>query len=389
MIGGKKTEPQRKVEERGKIKEKREAEEEEEEKEGEKEEGEEERRKVEDQGPLLSQEEVDSLLRSLRGGEIKIEAKAEEERPKDRYPRYDFRKVGRFISKMRLPSLEVIHRRFATDSRSILSVALQKLIDVSMVDTSVIEFKDFMDNVPLPAVFTVISMKPLRGFCVWAFDATVAVVMVDILLGGVGKPKKAEGREFTRIEQRLIRRVINTMLKPYQEAWEPVIKLHPEIVRIESHPQFVSIVPESDLVVSTRYTIDMGMISGRMYMAIPYAILEPIKSQIQSAYQPTTLEVDKSWIERIVTRIKECPASIRVEIGKAKLTLRELLNLKAGDTLRLNTSPDEDCAIVFVQDVPKFKGIPGRSSDVKSVLITKLIKEEEEMREEILKKLIV
>lgn len=379
MVGRRREEGDRAVKRREEEKKKEEGEREEEKK----------PRRVEDHGPLLSQEEIDSLLRSLRGGEIKITPKEEEEKVTEKYPRYDFRKVGRFISKMRLPSLEVIHRRFATDSRSILSVALQRLIDVSMVDTSVIEFRDFMDNVPLPAVFAVISMKPLRGFCVWAFDATIAMVMVDILLGGVGKPKKAEGREFTRIEQRLIRRVINTMLKPYQEAWEPVIRLHPEIVRIESHPQFVSIVPESDLVVSTRYAIDMGMVSGKMYSAIPYAILEPIKSQIQSAYQPTTLEVDKSWIDRMITRIKECPASIRVEIGRARMTLRELLQLKVGDVIRLNSSADEDCAIVFVQDVPKFKGIPGKSGDVKAVLVTKFIREEKELREEVLKKLIV
>lgn len=387
MLGRPKGDDKKPIKRKEEVKDVEKAKKEEEEKE---EEEDRKRRKVEESGPLLSQEEVDALLRSLRGGEIRIAPKEElEEKPKDKYPKYDFRKVGRFISKMRLPSLEVIHRRFATDSRSILSVALQRLIDVSMVDTSVIEFRDFMDSVPLPAVFSVISMKPLRGFCVWAFDSAVAIVMVDVLLGGVGRPKKVEGREFTRIEQRLIRRVINTMLKPYQEAWEPVIKLQPEIVRIESHPQFVSIVPESDLVVSTRYTIDMGMVSGRMYMAIPYAILEPIKSQIQSAYQPTTLEVDKNWIERMITRIKECPVSINVEIGKGKITLRELIQLKSGDTIRLNTSPNEDCAIVFVQGVPKLKGIPGKSGDVKSVLITKFIKEENELRDEVLKKLIV
>lgn len=366
---------------------KKEKEREKEEEEKKKEEEEEKKKAELDQGPVLSQEEVDALLRSLRGGEIKLEPK--EEVAEDKYQRYDFRRVGRFISKMRLPSLEVIHRRFSTDARSMLSIALQRIIDISMIDTSVTEFGNFMDSVPLPAVFAVISMRPLRGFCVWAFDATIATVMIDILLGGMGRPKKAEGKEFTRIEQRLIRRVINTMLKPYQDAWEPVIKLQPEISRIESHPQFVSIVPESDLVVSVRYSIDMGTVSGRMYQAIPYAILEPIKSQIQSAYQPTTLEIDRSWIERMISRLKECPVRLRVEMGKAKLTLRELLQLKSGDVLRLNSSYDEDCAIVFVEDVPKFKGIPGKSGDVKAVLITKNIEKEEDVREEVLKKLIV
>ncbi len=340
--------------------------------------------------PILSQDEVDALIRSLRGGELVLEKKEKEGEVSevDRYPRYDFRKVGRFISKMRLPSLEVIHRRFATDARSILSSALQKIIDVSMTDVTVGEFGNFIDNVPLPALFVVISLKPLRGFCLWVFEAPVVMAMIDILLGGEGRAIKAEGREFTRIEQRLVRKIVSTIIKSYQTAWEPITELKPEIVRIESHPQFVSIVPETDLVVYTRYDVDLGMVSGRMYIAIPYSILEPIKTQLQSAYQPTSLELDRKWVERLIMRLKECPVGARVELGRAKITLRELINFKKGDVIRLNTSPEEESAVVHVQNIPKYKGIPGKSGNSKAVFITRSIKTEDEMRDEILRKLI-
>lgn len=351
---------------------------------------EEDKKKAEPEEPqqLLSQEEVDALLRGLREGEIPTPPE-KEEGPKDKYPKYDFRKVGRFISKMRLPSLEVIHRRFATDSRSILSVALQRIIDLSMVNVMVSEFGNFIDNIPLPALFCVVSMRPLRGFSIWVLEAPLVMAIIDILLGGEGRALKAEGREFTRIEQRLIKRVISTMLKPYAEAWEPIIQIEPEIVRIENHPQFAAIIPDTDLIVSTTYEMDLGMVTGKMYVGIPYSILEPIRSLLQAGYQPANLEVDRKWLERLIERLKEAPVTIKVELGKAKITLRELIELKKGDVIKLNTEPDEDSAIVFVQDVPKFKGVPGKYGNSKAVLITKKVETEEEMREEVLKKLII
>ncbi len=340
---------------------------------------------------LLTQEEVDALLMGLRGGEIKIKEPTSEElqRAAEKYPRYDFKKVGRFISKMRLPALEVIHRRFSTDARSILSVALQKIMDISMLDTTVGEFGNFIDNVPLPALFVVITMKPMRGFSLWVLEAPLVLAIIDILLGGQGRAIKAEGREFTRIEQRLIRRVLSTILKSYQTAWEPVIRIYPEIVRVESHPQFATIVPESDLVVYTRYDVDLGMISGKMYVAIPYSTLEPIKSQLQAGYQPTSLEIDRKWVERLVEQLKACPVSATVELGRVKLTLEELLKLKKGDVLVLNSSPYEESAVVYIQNIPKFWGIPGVSGEKKSIFVTKLIPSRDEKKLDILRRLLV
>ncbi|MFZ8802149.1 MAG: flagellar motor switch protein FliM [Candidatus Calescibacterium sp.] len=339
---------------------------------------------------VLSQEEVDLLLRSLRGGKIPIrEEKEVGEEEKEKSPRYDFRKVGRFISKMRLPSLEVIHRRFANDARSILSAALQKIIDISMVSVSVGEFGSFLDNIPLPASFVVVSLNPLRGLSVWALEGPLVLSIIDILLGGMGKPVKAEGREFTRIEQRLLRRILLTLLKVYQHSWEPILRIEPEIVRLENHPQFVMIVPEADLVVSTRYDIDLGTVTGKMYIAIPYSTLEPIRTQLQTGYQPSGLGIDRKWLERLINRLSECPVSVRVELGRARITLRELLNLKKGDLIKLNTAPDEPSALVYIQDVPKYVGIPGVINEATAVMVTKVIKTEEEAREEILRRILV
>jgi Flagellar motor switch protein len=94
-------------------------------------------------------------------------------------------------------------------------------------------------------------------------------------------------------------------------------------------------------------------------------------------------------LERLINRLSECPVSVRVELGRARITLRELLNLKTGDLIKLNTAPDEPSALVYIQDVPKYVGIPGVINEATAVMVTKVIKTEEEAREEILRRILV
>jgi flagellar motor switch protein FliM len=57
--------------------------------------------------------------------------------------------------------------------------------------------------------------------------------------------------------------------------------------------------------------------------------------------------------------------------------------------IKLNTAPDEPSALVYIQNVPKYVGIPGVVNETTAVMVTKVIKTEEEAREEILRRILV
>ena len=334
---------------------------------------------------ILSQEEIDALLKGIEAGKVPIapEKPAEEVTgTKERkVEKFSFSAARRMVSKMKFPAFEVIHQRFASNSRTTLSAALQRVMDLTVTSVDIMEFHWFLDNVPVPAAYSLISLKPLRGLLIIVFEAKLVYSIVDLLLGGFGRtPPKIEGREFTKIEQRLLRKVVELMIKDYERSWHPIFKVTSELVRMETHPQFVSIVPPNDLIAVVNLEMDLGESVGKVWIGMPYAMIEPIRGQLQAAYQPMRLEVDSEWISRLLERLEEVPVEVTAEIGRAKIKGEEVLALKVGDVIKLNTSADEDSTCIYIQGVPKFKALPGKLGEMKGVQITGKLESKEDIR---------
>ena len=66
---------------------------------------------------------------------------------------------------------------------------------------------------------------------------------------------------------------------------------------------------------------------------------------------------------------------VRVELGHAHTTARELLSLKVGDIVELDRMHNEELTIL-VGGVPKMKGVPGVFRGNLAVKVSKLIEEE-------------
>jgi flagellar motor switch protein FliM len=70
------------------------------------------------------------------------------------------------------------------------------------------------------------------------------------------------------------------------------------------------------------------------------------------------MELDKTWIKRFEKAIRQAEVEMVVELGQAKVKIKELLNLKVGDTLMLESDAKESL-VAKVQGVPKYRGRSG------------------------------
>jgi flagellar motor switch protein FliM len=78
---------------------------------------------------------------------------------------------------------------------------------------------------------------------------------------------------------------------------------------------------------------------------------------LQVSYRTDTADVDKKWASRFVERLYTSMVSLSVELGKAELTGRDVISLKKGDVIPLDTHIMT--RHVFVEDVLKFRGVRG------------------------------
>ena len=117
---------------------------------------------------------------------------------------YDLRSQDRII-RGRMPSLEIIHDRFIRMFRITLSGALRKPVDIKIRSTELIKFGEFLRTLPVPSSLNLFRMNPLAGTGIMVLETRLVFTLVDIFYGGTGLLEvKAEGRDFTPIEQRLV-----------------------------------------------------------------------------------------------------------------------------------------------------------------------------------------
>lgn len=301
---------------------------------------------------VLSQDEINSLLRGLSDGDGDKAADLQD--PKQSNARnFDLANQERII-RGRMPTMELIHDRFARTFRTSLSKFLGRTCFANVGAIESVKFGLFMKKLPLPSSLHIFRMPPLGGYALMVVSAPLLFGIIDSLFGGSGQGRvKIEGREYTPIEIRLIGKVVMTALDTLKEAWAPIHPVDFIYVRSEFNPLAVAIVPPTDLVIIVTIEIELEQDSASLTICTPYSTIEPLRSKLSTGFQSTRLEVDSGLSKRLETNIRRTTASLSVQLAHGKIGAGDLLNLNVGDIVQLDTYPSEE-ALVLIEETPKF-----------------------------------
>lgn len=320
---------------------------------------------------VLSQSEVDALLAAVSDGDVASSdggkksgggggggggAKAQDDR---KIVNYDLTSQDKVI-RGRLPQLDVIYEKFMRAFRVSLSSALRKIASITLTSTEFLKFGEFINTLPLPTCMSVLRFGNLRGSALMVIESKLAYALIDSFFGGADRPfTKIDGKEFTPIELSIVRKVVELAINDLESAWSSVEKIGCSFVRTEVNPQFVGIVPPTDLVIASTFDVELENASGTISMVIPYATIEPIKQKLQSGFQVESDQTDKKlWTEIIKNQLMETNLDIRVSLGETEITLEDLMSLKEGDVIPLNQDANGEIDIQ-VEGVKKYKGYHG------------------------------
>jgi flagellar motor switch protein FliM len=305
---------------------------------------------------ILSQDEVDALLKGISGG--KVETETNKPRGTGGLKRYDLTSQEGVV-RGRMPVLQLLSDRFSRLMRASLSSAIRKPVSSTVVSNDMARYGDFLKTLSLPTSIHVLKMEPLRGNILIVLESKLVFRLIDVFFGGSGADTyKVEGREFTSIENHLVKKVVNVMLGDLKEAWKSIHPVSFHLVRSEVNPQFVTIVPPDDVVVVIAFELEMENSAGKVSLCFPYSSLEPIKDKLQGGVQSDPREVDGIWIEKLTKQLHEVPVEVAVELGSATIKGKELLSLAVGDIISLNTY-SKDGLEVKLEGITKFSGYPG------------------------------
>lgn len=315
---------------------------------------------------ILTQEEIDALLSAMDSGEVDLEDEAKSEAAVVAYNLTS----QNIMLRDQFYALEEVYDKFATMFEASLSAQLQRSMEVEFVSTEMVKYQECISAFSSPTSFTLFTMEPLIGSGMLAIEPRLVYSLIDCMFGGDGRPTERM-REFTLIEQRMIRKFALEVLANLQQAWTTIDPINIAIKRTEIKPDFVHLASPNDLMVVIVFAVKGSGFSGNLHVCIPYLMLEPIKDKLSSKYLSGKNQ-EHTWIEQLEMLLQDTPVTIIAELGITTRSIKDLLDLQVDDVLQLNTGP-EDLITLTVDHVPKYLGFPGIIKGNRAVEITTLL----------------
>jgi flagellar motor switch protein FliM len=320
---------------------------------------------------VLTQEEINSLLRGLSEGEIEQES-IETQDNQVQAKKFDLANQERII-RGRMPTMELIHDRFARQFRTTLAKFLGRTCFANVGGIEMLKFGLFMKKLPLPSSLHIFRMPPLSGYALMVVSSPLVFGIVDSLFGGSGQVRvKIEGREYTPIETRLIGKVVMMALDVLKDAWAPIHPVDFVYVRSEFNPLAIAIVPPTDVVIIVTIEVELEQESTTLTLCTPYSTIEPLRGKLATGFQSTRLEVDSGVARRMEVNVNQSLANVSVQLATGSIRTRDFMALKKGDVLTLDKTPSEE-AMMMIEGSPKFYGYVGSYRGNRAMRITREI----------------
>ena len=325
-------------------------------------------------GEVLSQNEIDSLLKALSSGELDVDEMKDDKGKQVK--NYDFARPVKF-SKEHLRTLEIIFEHYGRLLSTNLPVYLRKTVQVEVMSAETVTYSEFSNALSNPVLLGIVNFSPLPGNIVIELAENLGYAIVDRMLGGTGLPLD-KMREFSEIELLILERIYNVGVNLLSEPWASVCNIDARLERIETNSQFAQIISPSEMVALVTLNIRLGEVEGLMNICLPYMTLEPVMDNLNTKNWYASLQEkdEHQYTETIEALIARAPMPIKAVLGKSAISVNDFLGLQRGDIIRLNTRADEELN-VYVGNIKKFTALPGESGDNYAVRITSVIREEQ------------
>jgi flagellar motor switch protein FliM len=244
--------------------------------------------------------------------------------------------------------------------------------DFSAIDQ--VPYEEFINSLIPPAMIVVISWENTGLSMVVEMNLNITLALVDRLLGGSGLPPPSP-RAPTDIETALIAKLVDRHLVALEEAWRTVYPVSLSFVGTETNPEFAQVVPANEMVVLITMDIGIGDLSGIMSLAIPYSLLEPIANHLSAqrffVKKKAENDLEKEYVYQHILNVI---VNLQVCLGHMQIPLKDLVNLRIGDTLLLDKKVNKSLE-VKVEKKQKFLGFPGRVGKNLAIKINDLMRE--------------
>ncbi|BDG07991.1 flagellar motor switch protein FliM [Anaeromyxobacter paludicola] len=302
----------------------------------------------------LTPEEIKALMSAVQDGRVQPEATLDQH--DNTVVPYDLTSQDRII-RGQMPTLDAINEQVASMLGIGLAGRTRLTLAVTSAPATLLKFSDLVPVTAPPASVCVLGLGSAYGFALAVLEPGLGEALLSAALGDRrGKREQADARrEFTAIEQMVLRRLLVILTDAMRTAWHPVLPFDPEVLRFEADPRMAAIAPPTDVGIITAFEIKGG-IEGRLQLVIPYASVEPAKSKLCSPRR-LSQRGDDRFADALAREMEQVRVDVKGLLGRTTIPFSRLLDLQVGDVLLLDSDEGSPLSIL-VEGREKLSGSP-------------------------------
>ncbi|GAB5466724.1 MAG: flagellar motor switch protein FliM [Candidatus Kapaibacteriales bacterium] len=334
---------------------------------------------------VLSQKEIDNLLSDMSAGAVDVEDVISNKNKKNEIANYDFRRPNR-ISKNQVRTLQNVHESFAEVFGYYLVSKLQTVVSISVTSVDQLFYSEFILSVSNPSCLYVFDIEGTDGQGIMEISPQLALSVMERLLGG-SADAPPRSRSITPIEQAVVRGIVEHALSDLKNAWKSISDINFKYSRLEMEADFVQIAPASEIVIVVSFDVHIGVNTFLMNLCFPTFALEEVlarlnKQQVTASTVRQTKARQKENFTSIKGQLEATYLPVVAELGKTAITVKDVIELKEGDVIKLDKKINEELEI-WIGKKRKLAGRPGTVDGKKGVKITRVLTDKDMVEQDL------
>lgn len=326
---------------------------------------------------ILSQNQIDALLKGLNSGEMSVEDQKSSTHRKIKD--YDFKSPKKF-TKEQMKALDNLYENFARIISSYFTGMLRVYCEATILQIEEQRFYEYNNALPDSALIGLIDVKTISN----SFDdltlmtdmsTSLGFFMIDRLLGGSGKGTHYN-REFTDIEIAILGNVFEKIALFTQESWSSYIEVKASLSSVETNARMLQVYMPEDVVVIVLMELKLKDLTGNFSICIPAINLEQLIGSFSSKYmrvsKKTAVSKEAARKQVIMNCLSNSDLELKAVLQEIQLDLQDVLQIQTGDVIPLNKSIHSNLDLT-VENTPWFEAELGENKLKKVVKIKQMI----------------
>lgn len=281
---------------------------------------------------------------------------------------YDFSRPDRF-SKEHLRTLHSIHSSFAAGLATTLSNLCQSQTAVDLIGVDQISYKEYRASIPSKTVIAEVAMQQFTTSILLEVNPNLVGLWVDCLCGGDPHLPSEPGK-LTPVDLAVARNVLASCLEVYADSWASMVELKPQIRRAVDSETYDDIFLPSETVLVCGFEVHTGQCVGMMTVCIPAAGVEAILPALTTARMTqASRKQDRAAAGDMRNALAPVILPCRVVLGRANISLSDVMNLEVGDVIRTDRAADAEIEF-WAGDRHVFNCRPGMRGTKPSIVVS-------------------